>query len=644
MRLRSLRIQNFRSFTDETITLDDYSCFVGSNGAGKSAILTALNVFFRNNASTATDVQNMTSEDFHHKNTTEPIRITVTFEDLSPEAQEDFKHYYRQGQLTVFSKAVWDPESEAADVRQYGVRLVVTQFASFFEAEAKATKVAALKEIYEGIKKDYPTLPDPGSKQAMIDALRSYEEDHPGECALLDDTNQFYGWSKGANLLSKYLQWVYIPAVKDASTEQEEGSNTALGQLLERTVRTKVSFNDPIAALKRKLEESYRKVIDQEQSTLAELATSIKTRLQSWANPGAELSLDWHYDPNKSLVVKEPVARVSIGEDGFIGEVPRLGHGMQRSFLLAILQELASADQEGSPTLLLGFEEPELYQHPPQAQHIAAVLEKLASAPERNTQVLVTTHSPYFVSAKGFESIRLVRKSREKRSSIVKAATYDAIEKRLADALGESPGKPSALMATVGQIMQPSQRELFFTRVAILVEGVEDVAFISTHLQLTKKWDAFRENGCHFVVCGGKVSLSRPLAIACELDIRCFVVFDSDSDESKAADRKNNRRNNACILRLCGFTEADPLPSDDFWSDKLVMWHTNIFDGVKLDIGGAAWDSAEQTVRAENHYTTGVRRKNSLLISATLEKLNDEGKTSTRLTTLCDRILAFAQG
>ena len=31
MKLRELRIQNFRSFKDETIQFDDYTCFVGPN-------------------------------------------------------------------------------------------------------------------------------------------------------------------------------------------------------------------------------------------------------------------------------------------------------------------------------------------------------------------------------------------------------------------------------------------------------------------------------------------------------------------------------------------------------------------------------------------------------------------------------------
>ncbi len=62
MKLRKVRIQNFRSFDDETIRFGNYTCFVGPNGGGKSNVLTALNVFFRNTSSSATDVNNLTKE------------------------------------------------------------------------------------------------------------------------------------------------------------------------------------------------------------------------------------------------------------------------------------------------------------------------------------------------------------------------------------------------------------------------------------------------------------------------------------------------------------------------------------------------------------------------------------------------------
>ena len=138
-----------------------------------------------------------------------------------------------------------------------------------------------------------------------------------------------------------------------------------------------------------------------------------------------------------------------------------------------------------SPKLILGFEEPELYQHPPQAQHMASLLEDLATGPEKNTQIILSTHSPYFISSKGFENIRVLRKEMDSKSSVVYSTTYKQVEERLADAMGESPSSPTSLMARIAQIMQPSQNELYFTRIAILVEGIEDIAFISTHLQLS---------------------------------------------------------------------------------------------------------------------------------------------------------------
>ena len=548
MKLSKLRIENFRSFKDETIDFDDYTCLVGANGTGKSAVLTALNVFFRNNASTATNVLTLSEEDFHHKNIGKPVKITLTFVDLSEEAKKDFKHYFRQEELTVFAKAVWDNENESAEVKQYGARLVIKKFAPFFEAENNKALVAELKEVYNKIRIDFPDLPTAGTKPAMIDALRSYEENNPDNCELLDDSAQFYGWTKGTNLLKKYIQWVYIPAVKDASTEQEESSKTALGQLLERTIRTKVNFEEPIDDLRKKLEKGYKEIVAKQQDALSNLQNSIQNRLRNWANPSATVSLNWHYDSNKSLVINEPIARAAIGEDDFIGEVARLGHGMQRAFIISILQELAVGDQGESPKLILGFEEPELYQHPPQAQHMASLL-----------------------------------------------------------------------------------------------EGIEDIAFISTHLQLSDRWSQFREFGCHFVIGDGKTSLSRALAICKELHIPAFVVFDSDANQKKESDIKNNTRDNSCILRLCGLNDFDPLPSDNLWHSQGIMWKTKIADVVMEDFGTDVWEKAENNARTKMGFTENVRRKNRLLIAATLEELSSEEKQSAILETLCDKLLGFAK-
>ncbi|MFV3517231.1 ATP-dependent nuclease, partial [Mycobacterium tuberculosis] len=109
------------------------------------------------------------------------------------------------------------------------------------------------------------------------------------------------------------------------------------------------------------------------------------------------------------------MTKLIAGDGQFEGNIARFGHGLQRSYLIALLHGLASEDDSAQPTLILGCEEPELYQHPPQARHLASVLESLS---DKNSQVIITTHSPLFVDGKGFESVRLIRRNKETKSAV----------------------------------------------------------------------------------------------------------------------------------------------------------------------------------------------------------------------------------
>lgn len=93
MKISELRIQNLRGYSDQTVPLNDYTCLVGPNGSGKSTVLCALCIFFRDFDHFSRDQNCLHVEDFHGKKVTESVRITVTFVDLSPEAQKDFKEY-----------------------------------------------------------------------------------------------------------------------------------------------------------------------------------------------------------------------------------------------------------------------------------------------------------------------------------------------------------------------------------------------------------------------------------------------------------------------------------------------------------------------------------------------------------------------
>ena len=132
MRIRSVRIRNFRGFEDETFNLDPHTCLLGPNGAGKSTVLAALNVFFQEPTST-TDVKSLSSEDFHNGNTNDPVRITVTFSELPEKAQQELSHYVRHNELIATAEAKFDPVPSQAPVQRFGERLIFKKFAPFLK-------------------------------------------------------------------------------------------------------------------------------------------------------------------------------------------------------------------------------------------------------------------------------------------------------------------------------------------------------------------------------------------------------------------------------------------------------------------------------------------------------------------------------
>jgi putative ATP-dependent endonuclease of the OLD family len=215
MKLLEVRIENFRAFAEVTVPMSDYTCLVGPNGVGKSAVIAALNVFFGQVVPPGTSALELLEEDFHQRDTSRPSRITLTFGGLSDRAKTDLEHYVRQDKLVIFAEATWNPEKRSAPVVQHGVRKGIAMFAPYFKKESENAKVQELKEVYSEIRKALGDLPAPSTKAAMTAALRQYETEHTELCDLASQA-QFYGVG-GKGLLEKHVQWVHVPAMKDAA-------------------------------------------------------------------------------------------------------------------------------------------------------------------------------------------------------------------------------------------------------------------------------------------------------------------------------------------------------------------------------------------------------------------------------------------
>jgi energy-coupling factor transporter ATP-binding protein EcfA2 len=644
MRIESVSIKNLRCFKEGVVNLDPYTCLVGPNGSGKSTILYALNIFFRQIEDSPTDVTMLTRDDFHLQNTTEPVEITVTFSDLSKEAEEDFKGYVRQGKLIVSAKASFDANGNAAVVKQYGQRLGMEEFKPFFKAYGDGASATELKAIFKAIEEKNPeleALKSKTTKEGMYDALRAFENERPETCKTIPSEDQFYGATKGANLLNKYVQWVFIPAVKNASDEQSESRTGALGKLLARTVRAKVNFTTAIESLTAAAREQYQKMLDENKTALAGVSESLRKRLTEWAHPEATLRLEWKNDAAKAVRVDPPLAGIIAGEAGFEGELVRLGHGFQRSYLLALLQELATVDDVNAPRLILAVEEPELYQHPPQIRHLADIFQKLA---EENSQIIVATHSPHFVVGKHFESVRLVRRDEGGQTATVRQYTFANFSVRLAEVFDERPKADSAALTKIHQSLQPELNEMFFTERLILVEGPEDAAYIHTWLTLTGRWEAFRKSRCHIVPVNGKRQFIRPGIIAKGLDIPVLAIADADADKG---DPKQSEALNRSLARIFGGNEEDLFPLAPQWNDGLVLWPADLADTVEREFvdsfgaqGRQHFDIVRDRAQAECGNADRLK-KNPIYIGHMLDLAWQEGARSASLDRLCESILTF---
>jgi putative ATP-dependent endonuclease of the OLD family len=540
---------------------------------------------------------------------------------LSDAAKSALSHYVRQDRLVVTAIATFDQQTGRAPVEQKGERMVFSKFKPWFEDEKNKVLVGPLKERFREVIEGLSDFPDVGknpSKSVMLDSLRKYEEERPNICTQERSNDLFYGSTRGKGMLEPFIQWIYVPAVKDASEEGVEAGNTALGKLLQRTVRQKVNFDADLAAISEKARQEYDALLEKEQGTLESLSTSLGKRLEVFAHPGAGLAVEWLQGSEKSVRIDGPKATIKATEGPFKGSLVRFGHGLQRSFLLVILQELASLEQQADgsdkPTLVLGIEEPELYQHPPQARHLSTELRALADA---GSQILLTTHSPYFVSGEAFDEIRLVRKKDGSGASYMTRTDFPRFAKRMANATGKAPDKPTVARAKLLAALRPEPSELYFCQRLILVEGLEDRAYVTAALHLEDQWHTVRRSGLHMISCDRKSNVLQLLCIAQELKIPCFVIFDADGDETNVDRRKQHERDNASLLKALALTES-PFPTGIVCNAGCAIWPDNLEAAIRASFSDGDWQALLNKARNAIDPNASLKKNPVLIAEATV--------------------------
>jgi hypothetical protein len=253
---------------------------------------------------------------------------------------------------------------------------------------------------------------------------------------------------------------------------------------------------------------------------------------------------------------------------------------------------------------------------------------------KKHGQVMVTTHSPYFISGENFSALRML-KVRDKKVQ-ASSALYNDVSRAIADAKGEQPNPQSAIHAGLVQKLQPPLNEVFFSRFAVLVEGPEDVAFLRTQMDLRGKWNEFLSLGGHMVPVTGKEAMVSPAAICKTLTHPFFCVLDGDKKKF------GSDTHTKALAALAKVEISKILEGQDYFGPSAVIWSEKIGVSVANDFGDD-WGRAHSVTCKAIGVNEGAASKNPLLINLSLSSLASTGRYSTSLDKAVDQILKFGR-
>ena len=335
----------------------------------------------------------VTAEDFYSEDVTQDIEIAITFADLGWEERKLFSAYIDSDVLSVVR--IFSVGEGKKTGTYHGMRLHNPDFSSIRNAGNASSINSQYREIRKTDK--YSDLPTASSSANAIAALDDWEAKNPEQCARMRDGGQFFGFTQvGQGYLGRHTRFIRVPAVRDAQEDAIEKRGSCVTEIMDLVVRSALANRKELTEFKQRTQAEYTEIMDPERLTeLKSLQSELSDTLHSYA-PDSSVLLNWSALTDISIPL--PQAQVRLLEDGYQSGVERTGHGLQRAFIVTMLQHLVAArsierppedeavidDQIQSdsdsqlPSLVLAIEEPELYQHPSRQRHLASVLLELA--------------------------------------------------------------------------------------------------------------------------------------------------------------------------------------------------------------------------------------------------------------------------
>lgn len=482
MKIREIALHNYRAIKDAAFYAADYSLLIGANNSGKTSVLDALRNFYEK------DIKFDHQRDFPKFGTEDKESwIEIEFEMTKDEA-DSIKVEYRQ------------------NGNRFRVRKVLHS----------EDKTSMHLFAYEG------------------GALSK---------------NQFYGDDNVG--LGKLGDIIHIPAVSKLEDVSKFSGASPLRDLVntifKKLVKSSVAFTSFQGAIT-KFGQEIQTEQTADKRSLKGLEDDINDGLNDW-----DAKFKFKVNPLSEIEVVKSMLDYDIFDETLKANqnASSYGHGFQRQLIYRLFRvsaaysasRLSTKKKDFTPdfTLLL-FEEPEAFLHPPQQSQLDRDLRKIGSDDGR--QVLVSTHSPHFVSH-ATENIpgiaRLHRANGQAAIGQVRPENLDAlfsenqeINKLSAGLKNYEAGADECLleMEAVKYFLwlNPDRCGVFFAKRTLIVEGPSELILINYLIQTGK---IKTPSGGLFVLDAmGKFNVHRFMNLLGELKIEHSVLHDTDPNKS----------------------------------------------------------------------------------------------------------------
>jgi len=333
------------------------------------------------------------------------------------------------------------------------------------------------------------------------------------------------------------------------------------------------TFHQRCAALAGELDAKFNEIVslfDQVQGFVEFKADFAKFFSEMQADTPLKMAVDFkpftpsNYFKTMQILASDPAQ----GEADL--DLEELGEGSRNLALLALLRSYAINLRRvgGEVNGILALEEPEIYLHPQSQRNLFRVLRDIAAS---GIQVLVSTHSTYFVDTEFFDSIGLVRKLNDPEIQGREHSELTMVSKTKLVTHCRRTGVPPAKtnVQNISEYYKTTSNyrlnEGVFARFVILVEGESEELALPEYLRAVGLDCDLR--GVSVIAVEGKNQIPKYWRLFSAFKIPLLVLFDNDDDgNDNNGTRREKRRSNENVATCFGI-QLDQILHSESWAE-----------------------------------------------------------------------------